>query len=686
MRIDKQFRPALVLSLVAACAALADEPKADLEVTRVALFSSGVGYFEREATVTGNASAELNFRTQQINDIIKSLVIQDFGGGTVGVVSYASHDPLEKTLRSFGVDLTGKPTLAQLLEQLRGEPVELGGGRTVSGTILGVEKLKRISGEQTVEIDVLNLLTDAGLQQVPFSDIGGVKLLNADVNEELKKALAALARSHDAEKKSVVLRFDGQGQRRVRAAYLLEAPIWKTTYRMVLAPEKKPFLQGWATVENATENDWKDVQLSLVSGRPISFVMDLYTPIYIPRPKVELELYASLRPPTYVGGFEQYEDQAGIPAPAPADAAGKAIARTRRGGRDSGATGELSLVEAGGLNAGLELQDSGVQSVATARDAGELFEYVIDTPVSIPRQHSAMLPIVNQEIEAEKVSIFNEQTHPKHPLNGLYLTNSSKLNLMQGPITVFDDNVYAGDAKLPDLKPGEKRFVSYALDLATEVMIEGEARPDEIVSLKIARGVLVTTRRYETARKYVVRNKDDKARTVVLEHPYTDNWTLIEPKEPFEKASGLLRFKIEVPAGKTVERPVKLEYTGDQTVALAELGLDQIRILLRAKVISPKVKEALERVIAMRKELERMARERGEAEQQLNTARNEQGRVRENLKTLDKSTDAYRRQLAKFDEFETRIEKLDASVAELKQREESKRQELENYLLSLDVG
>lgn len=683
MRIDMQSHPALVLSLVAACAAFADAPKADLEVTRVALFSSGVGYFEREATVTGNASAELSFRTQQINDIIKSLVIQDFGGGTVGVVSYASHDPLEKTLRSFGVDLTGKPTLAQLLEQLRGEPVELAGGRAVSGTILGVEKLKRIAGEQTVEIDVLNLLTDAGLQQVPFSDIGGLKLLNANVNEDLKKALAALARSHDAEKKSVVLRFDGQGQRRVRAAYLLEAPIWKTTYRMVLGPEQKPFLQGWATVENATESDWKDVQLSLVSGRPISFVMDLYTPIYIPRPKVELELYASLRPPTYESGYNE-QDMEMAKAPAPAAMSDSLIAGGAQGRR---AQMDLkSLGRAGELRAGLELEGAGVQSVATARDAGELFEYVIDTPVSIPRQHSAMLPILNQQIEAEKVSIFNEQTHPKHPLNGLYLTNSSKLNLMQGPITVFDDNVYAGDAKLPDLKPGEKRFVSYALDLSTEVMIEGESQPDEIVSLKIARGVLVTTRRYQTARKYVVKNKDDQARTVVLEHPYTDNWTLIEPKEPFEKAPGVLRFKIEVPADKSIVQPVKLEYTGDQTVALSELGLDQIRVFLRAKVISPKVKEALERVIAMRTELERMARERADAEQQLATARNEQGRVRENLKTLDKSTDAYRRQLAKFDEFETRIEKLDASVAELKQREEAKRQELENYLLSLDVS
>src|SRR5207248_2759432 len=118
--------------------------------------------------------------------------------------------------------------------------------------------------------------------------------------------LATLATGHDADKKTVTLRFEGKGQRRVRASYLLEAPIWKTSYRLELT-EKKPFLQGWATVENATEEDWKDVRLSLVSGRPISFMMDLYTPIYVPRPREELELYASLRAPEFEAGYDDKE-------------------------------------------------------------------------------------------------------------------------------------------------------------------------------------------------------------------------------------------------------------------------------------------------------------------------------------------------------------------------------------------
>ncbi len=665
------------------------EPSVDLEISRVSLFSSGVGYFERQSSVTDTATAELSFRAQQINDIIKSLVIQDFDGGRVGVVSYASHDPLEKTLRSFGVDLTGKPTLAQLLDQLRGEPVELTGPRSLTGTVLGVERRKFVRNDQTVETDVLNVLTDAGMIQAPFDEIQGVRLLNANINGELKKALAALARSHDAEKKTVTLRFEGSGARRVRAAYLLEAPIWKTTYRMVLAPEKKPFLQGWATVENATESDWKNVKLSLVSGRPISFVMDLYTPIYIPRPKVELELYASLRPPEYAGGQDaQFAEKAvlrsGGFAPAPAmESLGVAARRIQA---DAAREAPAGADDDAAWNEQLDLSQSGVASVATAQDAGELFEYVIDGPVSIPRQHSAMLPIANQEIDAEKVSIYNPGTHDRHPLNGLHLTNSTALNLMQGPITVFDQNVYAGDARLPDMRPGEKRFVAYALDLAIEVNVEQRPRPDELVSLRIAKGVLIHRHRYEDARKYVVRNKDDRNRPVVLEQPYDESWTLVEPAQPFEKAPGLLRFKLDAPAGKTVEQTVRLTYEGDQTLHLSQMQLDQIEFYLKARVISPAVREALERVAALRTAADRAATERERAEARLNEARSEQARVRDNLKTLDKSTDAYRRQLTKFDQLETQIEQVSTQLEALREEESARRRELEDYLLRLDVG
>src|SRR5207245_3009607 len=128
-----------------------------------------------------------------------------------------------------------------------------------------------------------------------------IKLLDPVLDGELRKALELLATSHDSQRKPVVLAFTGKGKRAVRVGYILETPVWKTSYRLALDPKEKPFLQGWAVVENTTDEDWKNVSLALVSGRPISFIQDLYQPLYATRPVVVPELFASLRPPTYEG-------------------------------------------------------------------------------------------------------------------------------------------------------------------------------------------------------------------------------------------------------------------------------------------------------------------------------------------------------------------------------------------------
>ena len=676
----------LAVLLVLSSSALADE-MINLDVSRVALFSSGVGYFEREADVDGNATAELRFRTDQINDIIKSMIVQDFGGGNVGVISYASRDPIEKTLRSFGVDLTGKPTLGQLLDQLRGEPVEIAGGRSLSGIIVGVEKVPVYDpqGQTVQQIERLTLLTPSGLQQLPLAELTGIRLTDAKVDGELRKALATLASAHDADKKSVSLQFEGMTQRKVRVAYLLEAPIWKTSYRLALTDDEKPFLQGWATVENATEEDWDNVRLSLVSGRPISFQMDLYTPLYVPRPFEQLELYASLRPPDYEAGFAQDEMEK-----MPRRAGGRGRGSVERMLSKSSADAAPAFAGVAELGqpmeeAGLALRGAGVESVAAAREAGELFEYSIATPVSIPRQHSAMLPIVNQAVEATKISIFNPGTHPKHPLNGLELQNTTGLNLMQGPVTVFDGNMYAGDAKLPDLKPDEKRLIAYALDLGTEIMIEPRPQPEKLVRMWIKKGTLWLRYEYRDEREYVIKNKLDRERQVLLEQPYAGDWKLVEPKKPYERTERLLRFKVAVAPNETRTFPVKLERLGRQSIRLSSAGFDRIEYYLRARVISPEVRTALEKVVALRAELDRLRALRKRLETEREEAVADQARIRDNLRTLDRNTDAYQRQLKIFDEVDTRIANLARQIQDARDREEQQRRALDEYLLSLDV-
>ncbi len=290
----------------------AEAPRTTLPLAQVVLFNSGVGYFQREGTVEGDTRVEMAFPTDDVNDLLKSLVLQDSERGGIDAVSYDSHEPVERTLNSYALDLTGNPTLGQILNQARGEKVEVSlqdGSPVVSGKILGMESQPDGTGK---EVDLLNLLCGDGLRSVPLKRIQRIRFLNPALDAELDGALRVLESAHDIKKKTVRLHFKGAGKRTVRVGYVVESPVWKTTYRLVFGKDGKATLQGWAVIENTTDEDWKDVRLALVSARPLSFSMDLYEPLFVPRPKVEPELFASLRPPAYNGAMLNAGNQLGM--------------------------------------------------------------------------------------------------------------------------------------------------------------------------------------------------------------------------------------------------------------------------------------------------------------------------------------------------------------------------------------
>ena len=256
-----------------------------LPIRQVLLFNSGVGYFQREGDVDGNARVDLTFPVGDINDLLKSLVLQDLGGGRVSTVNYDSHDPIDKILRSFALDLNNNPTFAQILNQARGEKIEVtrlekkdAQPTKVSGTIIGMEAkypLNKVGADATpgvmAEEEFLNLSTAQGIHSIALKTVLGVKFMNPVLEGEFLRALKILAASHDMQKKSVSLGFNGAGKRAVRVGYVVERPIWKTSYRLRMEPNGKVFLQGWAMVENTSDDDWNDIRMVLVSGKPISF-------------------------------------------------------------------------------------------------------------------------------------------------------------------------------------------------------------------------------------------------------------------------------------------------------------------------------------------------------------------------------------------------------------------------------
>jgi hypothetical protein len=689
----------LAAVLLTAVSVRAEEPKgANLPLKRVVLFSSGVGFFENAGKVENDAKVQMKFKVDQINDLLKSMVVQDLDGGQVSTVNYGSKDPITKTLKSFAVDLTANPTMAQLLGQVRGEKVELEAPNKISGVILGVETHKKQVGEnQFIDIDVLNLLTDDGLRSVPMDSVGRLKLVNEKLDGELRKALALLASGHDSDKKAVEISFLGKGERRVRVGYIQETPIWKTTYRLVLSDEK-PLIQGWAIVENTSEEDWKDVRLSLVSGRPISFTMDLYQPLYVPRPQEELELFASLRPQVYGQDMERKmgEFTAGKGKVAgrlarrasPAKPAEEPVA-AGMGGMGA-AYGGTALFEPG--ESEVTQRDNftffggqGVQSVAKAADVGNFFQYSIDTPVTLPRQQSAMLPIVTGDVKAEKLSIYNQGVQAKHPLSGLKFTNTTGLYLMQGPITVFDGGAYAGDAKIEDLPPGTERLISYALDLDTEVAPESKGRPEELLSVKLIKGTMIASRKYVRATDYTVKNSGKAAKKVLVEYPFDPAWKLITPEKPEEKTRNLYRFAVEAKPGEPAKLSVEEERTEQQQVALNNLDDNAIHFYLNAKVVSEKVKEALGEIVKRKAAIGEIAVKKQQLEQRIHEIGEDQNRIRQNMAQLDRNSDVYKNYVKKFSDQESEIEKARNQIATLNDQATGLQKSLDDYIMGLDL-
>jgi hypothetical protein len=683
----------------------------NLPIRNVVLFSSGVGYFQRKGEIDGNARVDLTFQVRDINDLIKSMVLQD-EKGVVSAVSYDSLDPVDRTLRSFAVNLTNNPTFGAILTQMRGERVEVvlqqnvtNQPGTITGAIMGIEPQKLPSKDGAVETEVLSLWCAEGVRTVKLSDIQRLRFLNSQIENEFRRALDTLALSHDAQKKAVTLNFTGEGKREVKVGYVVENPIWKTSYRLVLDKDGKPFLQGWAVVDNPTDDDWNSVGMALISGRPISFQMDLYQPLYVPRPMVELELFQSLRPVAYESGKEQERLRApvaatGVPAPAAKPGAPAAGFGGGRGGAKkadmNGALGMDFAYREADMKAGAMLADElgrrmelnrGVQSAATASQLGDFFKYVINAPVTLPRQKSALLPIVNKEVDATRLSIYNPAVHPKFPMLGLKLKNSSGLHLMQGPITVFEGSTYAGDARINDLPPNDDRLISYAVDLGTEVEAKSHRAPDRLIAVRIERGLIIKTDKIREERTYTATNRSGQERTLWIEHPYRADFELVSKEQPVERTQEVRRFEMKLPAEakKSVSMTVIEEKDLSQSIAISNTNDDTIRFFMNNTIPTPEVKQALAKALEFKAAMVKVQQSLGDVNQQLKIITDDQTRLRANLREMPQSAAAYKRYLEKFDKQETEIEELQKQQKSLQTRELEARQALDGYLSSLNV-
>jgi len=657
---------------------------AELPVSRVVLFSTGVGYFQHRGEVDGNASMVLSCRTEQMNDILKSLVLQDLGGGSIEAVTYTPQDPLSRVLASFSIPIADNPPLGELARRLRGSEVVIcTGPETVRGTILGVEERQRKVDDDVLTYQVINLLTDSGIVGMAVPEVQSLALVDEKLNEELRLALAAIAASRDVAKRDLHLSFKGSGQREVSVGYLLATPVWKTSYRLVVQDEGKLFVQGWAIVENTTDHDWQGVSMVLVSGQPVSFRQNLYQPLYTYRPEVAVSVPGTVLPPTYEGamrgGYGGYGGAAGPQGVAGPPGGMPGV------GMGMGARPQEAEAFAADLRSRLELAERGVIAAAAGAEVGELFQYAITQPVTIGRQQSAMIPIVNQELEGEKVSLFSEEVHEKHPMNALRLNNTTGLHLAGGAITVFDGGAYAGDALLESLPPGEERFIAYAVDLGVEVAVE-RASTEKQVTLSVDNGVLIVTKRLGKTITYALKSRTDEPRQVIVQTAKLTDWELAEPEEPVEETANQYRFAVELGPRAAEELVVTTARPVTQTVALLDADADKINFYLESAVISDELKAALQEIVRRRVEIAGVTQQIAARQARLKEIGEEQDRIRKNMQQLNRDSELYNKYVAKLTAQEDEFDRVRAERDALQEKHNQLTTDLNEYIRSLNLS
>ena len=705
------FAALLLTACVAAPAIHADEtaPLQGLPLQQVSLFSSGVGYFGRGGTVDNSATVELQFQREGLNDVLKSLVASD-PSGQLRPATYSLPELLQRA-QNNNLQLPTDQTLGSILRNFQGAQIEITTeGKTIRGQLLSVasKTITDEKGNQTT-VDVASILTDDGFQTVrldKLEDGGKVLLLNPALNKKLSSQLqqsaTRLASSVDDSYIPVSLQFAGKGKRNVKVGYIQSTSVWKTSYRLVFDSAKAkstnvhPLLQGWAVVENTTNEDWNNVALNLIAGTPVSFTMNMSAPLYVHRTEVGVPFAGTLASQVYGESMEPadqvfapapmlYNDgargpQGSIPAAPPVLSKKASPSLLFRAGSENYVRQANSAVD--GISAKQLLEQ---QANVSNAERGELFEYAIDQPISLKRGEASMIPIVSQAIDGEKFSIFDTRDSDLHAVNGLRITNSTKLHLAGGPLTIYEDGTYAGDAQITDIAPGENRLISYSLD--GNLVISRKAVPGNtyIMGLSVKNGVLSISRKQRMINAYDLHNKADAEKKALILQPIQNGYELVEPAKPSEKAKDEYRFEVSVPAGKTSEFKTISERTYSETAALLNTNIDTLLVYSRNEKISPQLKIALEEVVKRRNALTDIQTQQKNLQDQVKTIEEDQDRIRRNMNSLPRDSDLFKSYMAKLTTQETQLENLRQQIAKLQNAETAASKALSDYVQNLNI-
>jgi hypothetical protein len=648
---------------------------ADLPIREVILYKSGVGYFERAGTLRAGESARLDFKATDMNDVLKSLTLADKSGAKVTGLRYDSSEPLDQKLAEFPFKIEGQASLAVFLDQMKGARVEM---KTGAETIAGMIVSGRMAAvdEKKPDREQLVLLLDSGdLRTFDLAAASSIRLSDSKLQAQLKDYLLAVNQARSRDKRSVYIDSADSKERQVAASYMLPSPVWKSSYRLIFNDKTEPTLEGWAIIDNTTGEDWTNVLLAVVSGRPVSFISRLYEPKYVARQTVELPEDQAAQAVAYSGA-----DQAvsvASPAPPPPPMSLPMQGRMMKS--------EALTAGSGSVNGIARDMISTVAVNVAGADLGELFEYRFSTPVTVKKDESVMLPFLQQKIGSRKLLIYSEG-YGEHPMSAAELTNSTGKTLDGGPITVFDANSYGGEALMTTLKAGDKRLISYAVDLGTRVTTKFDSSRNIVREIHVNRGILSARTAMQETRTYSIRNVDQKAKTLIIEHAQRSEYKLLDQK-PAETTVNAYRFEVKLAPDASVKFPVAEERVYDNTMVVSSLSPDVLLTYVQNKAITDAGRRALQQIIDTKRQIADLDNQVRQADSDTNTVIGDQNRIRQNIQSLNQvsgqqeQVQKYARQLATQ---ETQLAALRDKQSELRKQKAGLESNLNGMIEKLD--
>ena len=682
MKISKRFNKLMLLAALMSLASNGISAK-ELPLKKILLSTSGLANFELRGQVSADDTIEINASSKHIDDFLKSLVVFD-SEGQVGELTLSGKEPLNDAFNKLPIQLDDLSSVKDLLNALQG--VELNvkiNGQEISGKLIKVEDYQITSEKgESITRNKVSLLTSDGIKQLNMENVEAIKFSSDKLQKDLTEALTSVFDYKKNDNKVLKLKVYGDKTRDVIVSYVLPAPLWKSAYRVVVDTTKdEGLLQGWAILENMSGIDWDNVDLSLISGNPVTYHQALYNSYYAYRPELPVKVSGNVLPRQDTGVVSK-------------SAFGGSVSRAKMMSFDATAPTALSSLESASdgmmYKSSMEMAQSNNATTATESLSQVLFNFGM--PVSLKAGHSMMVPFITQKYPMERMWIYQPDTNRDHPYSALKIKNNSQTAMPEGVLTLYQtsadmSNNYIGDAELPMLAKGEDKIISFALDTNTQITQEEKLNNNHKTSLKINKGVLQLLGKQRNETEYTIKAPQDEDRHIVIEHPIAyGNWEVVEPKEGVEKTATHYRITVDVPKGETKTVTVALEQVLQDQIIIADLNIDEFLGYTSEYADSnPNTKAAIEHVASLKTEVVTIEKAMANLSKEKESIYNDQKRLRSNLDSVPKDSELFKKYMNNLNTSENRLEEIEKELKSYETKKQAAKEKLNNYLANLVI-